>query len=260
MTTQIDSSRAGVFSGLAADDINGDGRTDVVSGAYWYSNPGGNLLSGWTRSSLPDGMDGRLTLDVDSDGRTDIIAEGPIAGSTQVGVYWLRNNGQGASWTAYLFGDVPPDPTTFVGQGYTLAQLVPGGAPEIILTSGQGAYYFQVPANPTAGNWPRTLISPDIVRGGIAAADINRDGIIDVVGLAGPEVTAVAWWQNPGPGGGSWTRRDLGSTSGNPGDRVAVADVNHDGRPDVVRLAGGAADGRTLDTGAVLGFGLAGVP
>jgi len=231
---QIDAIRSAKSFGLNFGDIDGDGGSDIVSGPYWYRNPGGDMTGSWTRFALPAGMDGMLVLDVDNDGRADIIAEGPIRGSSQLGLYWLRNNGQGTNWSTFLVGNMPPVPGDFEGQGYALARIVPGGLPEIVLTSGMGAYYFQVPADPALGNWPRVLISADITGKGIAAADINRDGKLDVVGFVNPDGTRIAWWENPGTGAGNWLRHDVGATSGIQGDRIAAADIDHDGRPDIV--------------------------
>src|SRR2546425_1058727 len=231
---RIDAVRASKSFGLNFGDIDGDGRSDIVSGRYWYRNPGGDLTANWIRFELPAGMDGMVVLDVDNDGRADIIAEGPISGSTQLGVYWLRNAGQGTNWSPILVGSMPPVRGDFEGRGYALAQIVPGHLPEIVLTSGMGAYYFQVPAHPSLGNWPRTLIAADITEKGIAAADINRDGKLDVVGFVNAEGTGIAWWENPGTGAANWLRHDVGATSGIPGDRIASADIDHDGRPDII--------------------------
>ena len=231
---QIDATRSTKSFGLNFGDIDGDGRTDVVSGPYWYRNPGGDLSGSWARSGLPAGMDGMLVLDVDNDGWADIIAEGPISGSSQLGIYWLRNNGRGTGWSTILVGSVSPDPAAFESRGYALGQVIPGGLPEIVLTSGLGACYFQVPSNPGQGNWPSVLISSDVMRGGIAVADINGDGNPDVIGTVSPNGTTVAWWQNPGTGAGNWLRHDVGVTSGIQGDRIAAADINHDGRMDIV--------------------------
>ena len=97
-----------------------------------------------------------------------------------------------------------------------------------------GIHYFEVPANPGAGNWPHVQVTSEAREEGIAVGDIDGDGDTDVAGFVAPAGNAIAWWENPGDGKGNWMRHDLGSTGGIEGDRIAVADFNGDGKLDVV--------------------------
>ena len=234
---QADDSRTERAFGLAFGDLDNDGLVDIVAGHYWYRNTGGAMTS-WPRTDFGAAagvnVDGMAVLDVDGDGRLEIVGEVPTA--SDIKVYWLRStNAAATTWSATPAGAITP-PGEIGGQGYATGQIVPGGTSEIVLTSGGGGplYYFQIPANPSAGNWPKVTITSNCREEGIGLTDVDADGDLDVVGLVNPAGTTVAWWENPGTGAGSWARRGLGTTSGIEGDRVAVADINGDGRSDVV--------------------------
>lgn len=229
----VDTSKPDQSFGLAFGDIDGDARLDIVTGRGWYRSPGGNLTGNWTRTDFGQDIDAMLLVDVDGDTHLDVIAEGaPSAGS--VPVLWMRPlDSAGSQWTSTTIGTIPSDPADGRSQGYALAQIVPGGLPEIVLSS-IGLYYFEIPASPAAGNWPRVQISSQAREEGLAVGDIDRDGDPDVAGLVAPGGTTVAWWENPRDGSSAWLRHDLGSTSGIEADRIRLADLNRNGRLDVV--------------------------
>ncbi len=62
--------------------------------------------------------------------------------------------------------------------------------------------------------------------------DINADGLMDIVGVANFHSAVVAY-MNPGAHSLPWTRRVLSSSTPGPVN-VAVADVNGDGKPNVI--------------------------
>lgn len=149
-------------------------------------------------------------------------------------VVWMRPlNAAGSQWTSTTVGTIPADPGDGRSQGFSLAQIVPGGRAEIVLSS-VGLYYFEIPATPSAGNWPRVQITSEAREEGLAVGDIDRDGDIDVAALVAPAGTTVAWWENPGNGSSGWARHDLGSTWGIEADRIRLGDLNADSRLDVV--------------------------
>ena len=213
--------------------MNGDNRRDIISGRNWYNNPGGDMSGNWTRTDLGFNVDAMIAVDVDGDGQMDLIAESQPGGG-DVPVYWMQpGNAAATSWSRIQIGSLPPDPGDGTSQGYAKAQIIRGGKPELVFSS-DGIFYFEIPANPSAGNWPRTQVTNEAREEGIAVADIDLDGDIDIAGLVAPNGTTIAWWENPGDGSAIWTRHDLGITSGTEADRIAIADINHDTLPDVI--------------------------
>jgi hypothetical protein len=217
--------------------------SDIVAGRYFYRNPGKDMSAKWDRTVLPgnSSIDAMLILDVDDDEYGDVIAE------DLPDVYWLEaDDTQGTSWTIRTkIGEIPSGPHNTSAQGYTAAQIVPDGKPEILLSS-RGVYYFEIPPDPEKGNWPRQRItdSPNSEEG-IGAGDMDNDGDIDVCGSinSDAEPNAVGWYENPGDGGKDWPYHQV-STVGKWADRFYMADLNRDDRMDIViSTANGTEDG-----------------
>jgi hypothetical protein len=218
------------FFGLATGDINGDGYKDIVAHKFFYKNPGGNMQEKWQRINFPwDWTDAFAIVNVDDDQYGDVIAEGEEV-SGNINIYWLEAQDiAGNSWKRVLIGSIPKTEHLW-SQSYEVAQIVPGGKPEILIGGGDGVYYFNIPSNPASGNWPKVKI---INNGyGYATGDINGDGYLDVAGAY--DSINVAWWKNPGNGAGSWTRYTIGQIIYEHADRFAIADINRDGRKDII--------------------------
>jgi predicted Zn-dependent protease len=229
--------------GVAVADVTGDGNSDIAAGRYFYRNPGGDMCSNWKRTLLPGKptIDAMLFTDVDGDEFGDVIAE------DLPGVYWLEaDNKQGSSWTIRSkIGEIPSGPHNSSAQGYILAQVIAGGKPEILLSS-RGVYYFEIPPDPEKSNWPQKRIteSPNSEEG-IGSGDIDNDGDIDVCGSINSDAVpnAVGWYENPGDGGNDWIYHQVGTVA-RWADRFYMADINKDGRTDIViSTANGTEDG-----------------
>lgn len=221
---QPDNSRASRAFGLAMGDLTNDGLGDIASGRYFYKNPGGDMTGSWTRTTFPVNADASIIIDVDNDQYGDVIAQAFPA------VYWFEaTDTQGSNWTSTEIGTIPQ---TGHGntEGYALADLKPGGKPEIIFGGGSSdIYYFEIPSNPDLGDWPRTQIT-DSANLSVGIGDVDRDGDYDVV--TGSRPSDVAWLENPADGSSLWTKHIIGTLE-NWVDHAEVADFNGDGKPDI---------------------------
>ena len=218
------------YFGLSMHDITGNGYRDIVSGRYFYRNPGGDMTGKWERIDFGFNVDGMLFVDVDGDSYGDIIAE------ALPDVYWLEaQDSSGNSWKATKIGSIPK--TGHInGQGYKLAQIIRGGKPEILLSSGKGIYCIEIPADPSNGNWPASCIAIEATEEGIGIGDIDGDGDIDIAAGSGEKKgdgMNASWWENPGELSAGWKQRKIGETI-RFADRFEIADVNGDSKPDII--------------------------
>jgi hypothetical protein len=222
----------GGYFGLGFGDIDGDGMTDIVSGKYFYKNPGGSMDGTWPRTTLPTAADGHLLIDVTGDGEpNDIIAE------ALPDVYWMHSGDNGKTWTSHrIAGDLPK---TRHNDGRTMraGHLVEGNSKtDFVVTAGGGDYLFQIPSDyQSNGNWPHTKITSTThdEQKGLWLGDIDGDGNIDVAVGQGNGVTGVMWCKNPGNGSGDWQTHMIGNTDRASVKNICVADFNGDGKLDI---------------------------
>lgn len=229
-----DNSRSVQVFGLGLGDVTGDGFEDIASGPYFYRNPGGDMTDTWTRVGLPNSVDAVLITDVDDDAYGDIIAQKEVDNILRF--YWLESmDNPGSSWTqAKEIGSVTKASHTIGSQGHRLVQIETGGKPEIVVSSGNGLYYFSIPASPASAVWPVVHINGNPTDEGFGAGDIDGDGDLDLAAGTG-DTKRVEWYKNPGNGTSEWAAYHIGDMPDAVWtDRFEIADLNGDNKPDIL--------------------------
>ncbi|MEB8330272.1 PKD domain-containing protein [Flavobacteriaceae bacterium KMM 6897] len=220
---------------LPDHDLDGDGLKDIVTGGWWYKNPG-SASGNWIKSTI-GGTFGNVVhvYDFDGDGHMDLL--GTAIGSGTGNEYksfqllWAKNDGSG-NFTVYT--NIPAGNTTY--NEPFLAGIAGGnfglGSPYQMAINWNGAESTGSPvqlltptADPTTGTWALVDISNDSSGEDIKAGDIDGDGDLDLF-------QGINWLRNEG--NGSWTTFSTGVTYVTTPDRVQIADFNGDGRLDAV--------------------------
>jgi len=226
--------------GKTFGDVNGDGLLDVVVGGHspdklgfiqhvrrklgllaarvsngslvWYENPG------WEKHVVTYDYAIRTDIsvsDIDNDGKNDIVL------LTDSGLVWLKNpTWQAVNISRQIYHDVE------------VADLNHDGRKDIIVRNqslfnyknGNVVRVFYQLAN---NQWSE--VNYHVPHGeGIAVADLNKDGWLDIV------VNSI-WLENPGTvTGGAWSSHVFAHDWVWGDVKVQVADINNDNRPDIV--------------------------
>ena len=214
--------------GISMLDMNGDGYVDLLSGAYWYENPGAKGGGDWKQHQFRTvGIHnefvsdcGEWIVDVDHDGQPDLVTAGWISN----GLTWFRNPGpkataSGEMWKAEKITD------TFDTEGGAFGDIDGDGKPDVAL-----AHY-----NHSGVIWVSFGEGKPVVHKlggseedghGIGIGDVNGDGKADIL-------TPHGWFQQIDAKTDKWQWHDEWSLS-DTGFPILVYDVNHDGKPDII--------------------------
>ncbi|UCG52597.1 MAG: VCBS repeat-containing protein, partial [Candidatus Latescibacterota bacterium] len=207
---------------VTAEDMDNDGRKDIITGGWWYKNPG-TLEDPWARDTLSAPLNNMAAVyDFDRDGDMDVLGTRGIGAQPNDSLVWARNDGQG-SFT--VLSNIPVGNGDFL-QGVAVADFDNDGVPQIALSwhqAGSPVQRLTVPPDPSIDMWVLDDISPTSQNEDLNYGDIDRDGDADLL-------LGTQWIRNDIT---SWSSFTLNSTPGEP-DRNRLADINRDGRLDAV--------------------------
>ena len=231
------------FSDLPID-VDGDGYPDVASVSWfakkiaWWKNPGKSATPGvpWIEAPIHTGFNVEFAIlaDVDNDGKAHEI----VAQENGTGQAWYEVRNQ--AWVAHVVSD-----RTY-GHGIGAGDVNGDGRTDILTPRG----WLEAPADPRSGPWtfhpvwealntpvtpPATPAKPGAPPrvselGFMHVLDVNGDGRNDVVTAAGHDY-GVYWFEQGSSG--QWTRRTI-DAAWSQGHASTLADLNRDGRPDLV--------------------------
>lgn len=218
---------------MFAADIDSDGFKDIVTGGWWFKNPG-SMKGVWTRNTVGAPMNNMfLVHDLDKDGDLDLLGTNGAYLGTQLA--WARNDGQG-NFTIHTnipqSAGFPPgsanNNTFLAGAAVGNFNNVPNIQIALVWNGSESTKapvkMLTVPANPVTTTWVVADIAPNAVGETITAIDIDKDGDLDLS-------QAKNWLRN---NGGTWTAFNTGITMPTYYEHHIISDFDRNGTLDGV--------------------------
>lgn len=211
-----------------SEDVDMDGWTDLIrislpgEEAVWYHNPG-KSDGHWPMHAILKnaGNESPAFVDVDGDGRKDILCNDPIAKQ----MIWMKPPAQpgDTEWTRHIIstGDLGTNRYT---HGLGFEDMNGDGRPDVIITKG----WWEHPADATSENW--TFHPADLGEDCSQIYQLNINGPKDLVSASAHNYGI--WWHERTDTG--WTTHTIIDRLVSETHALALADINGDGHPDLV--------------------------
>ncbi len=211
-------------------DVNGDGRPDLINGSWWgplrwRENPGPSG-GDWPEHVIAEcgNIEAVITADVDGDGQVEIVPNTPGA---PLVVYKLRTDAAGRGQGRFDAFTIRPEAQ---GHGLGWGDLTGNGMGDFILSHG----WLECPDDPLRGRW---LLHEDFSFAGasvpILVADVNRDGLADIIVGQGHNYGLDWWEQRLDAGVRSWNRHPIDPYCSQY-HAMEWVDIDGDGEPELV--------------------------
>ncbi len=209
--------------GITTLDMNNDGLPDLVSGAYWYENPGpqGGVWKqhqfrtvGIIGEFVSDS--GEWAVDVNHDGAPDIVTTGWMLN----GIWWYENPKKpDVMWQKHFIAD------SYDTEGGWMDDINGDGKPDLVLAHYNHSGVLWVDFS---GPEPVVHHVGDTSQDGhgIGIADVDGDGKADIL-------TPYGWFQNIDANHDQWTFH-ADWNLGDAGFPILGYDVNNDGKMDII--------------------------
>jgi hypothetical protein len=218
-------------------DIDGDGRLDIAAGRNYYLAPNWTKHADYRDGAATNGPDVddnyEGTLDVNNDGRMDVISSGWML---KQGIYWYENPGKGGvKWQSHTLHQADGL------EGMVIGNLAGHDGKDVLVNyfakrPGRGLIWFE---HIDRAPWfVEHQLGPEGVgvSHGSGIGDINGDGRMDVVTTSGwfeapPHPTTDPWTWHPDY---QFSAYGADGRPGGAGLPILVTDANGDGLNDII--------------------------
>jgi hypothetical protein len=278
---------------VAVGDLNGDGYLDVIAACelahlIYFQNPGANIRTATWPRLIPEVTNKRgsyiraFFADLNGDGRPEVVspnkgAQSPRRTQPPSAISWFEIKGdplKSDSWIEHeltrVIWPINSQPVDIDGDGDL--DILGGSVAETRMmlfenTGGKATASFKEHPITIAGTSLTGNDRPANRRNDTGAlvsgfntefVDLSGDGRLDIVTFEFVAIVgrSVVWLEQPPTLDGTWQLHKIGNYSPDEVVGIAVADINGDGRPDVMTggYSGGARDAdRDLSVGSASG-------